>query len=212
MSEKIKVEEVAYHRNGSAGIGFYVVRFTYGRQPNRRDMVGIVFPDRRAVAVLAVARLADGMIGGTSSTEDKHNAWDGPEFEHPLREAVLNYEQGRALSLPDAVEIRETRYGKHACVPHYHRDGGLILNVPDGECVICGKKVEEQRALDAIEEIVEGGGQGSMNLDAAIDHLSKTVDALGRSPLVHEAEALLRRLRGVMGEAIKRYTKRPEET
>ncbi len=128
---KIKIVDVRSHRNGSAGTGFHVVRFD---EVDRR-LVGVVFPERRSVAVLDL----DVLLGGA----DPHGCdgkKDGPYYEDELRQAVLRYEIERAGSTLSGSEWRNLLFGVHLC--RTAKAGGLILDVPDGVCVVCGEANE----------------------------------------------------------------------
>lgn len=78
----ITVQEIAYHRNGIAGEGFHVVRFTHARQ----RMLAIVFATPGQCAVLDATLLADNCISMASG-----NAWRGDMFEPALRQAITRY-------------------------------------------------------------------------------------------------------------------------
>lgn len=75
-----KIHEVAYHRNGISGIGFHVIRF---RSAEGNEMVGVVFPETGAVAVLDIPMLAAGNIAFA-----RGNSWRGDHFEDELRNAI----------------------------------------------------------------------------------------------------------------------------
>lgn len=113
MSSKIeiRIEAVQFHRNGSAGNSFHVVRFRFGRGQTLKRMIAVVFAERRSVAVLR----EDGVAGGDAVTiGDK---WDGPEFEDAVRLGVLVFEQDRAGASLCAAEIRDLSFGRHVYVP-----------------------------------------------------------------------------------------------
>lgn len=85
--QRIHVEEVAYHRNGSGGAGFYVVAFRWDGRP----MVGILFPDFPAHLVSVFNR---DMLGQGIISNDR-NAWRGDQFETALWDAVERDRAGR---------------------------------------------------------------------------------------------------------------------
>jgi len=87
---RIKVQAVAYHRNGMCGEGFHVVTFKWCR----RDMVGVVFDGRGRVAVLDTAETSKGNIAMGAG-----NSWRADDFELELRAAVRKYEQGRRQTI-----------------------------------------------------------------------------------------------------------------
>lgn len=85
MRDKIKILEVAYHRNGVCGNGFSVVLFDFlaGGETSPRKMVGIVFEERGNCAVLDANETAKGNIAFANG-----NSWRGDHFEADLREAI----------------------------------------------------------------------------------------------------------------------------
>lgn len=92
---KLKIIEIASHRNGVAGAGFHVVKFSYktdwehnGIKPKRAEtFIAIVFEETGHVAVISIDRLPDISMA-------KDNAWRGDLFENDLRKAIAD-EQGR---------------------------------------------------------------------------------------------------------------------
>jgi len=89
----LRIEEVAYHRNGVAGIGFHAVAFTC---PEHGPMLATVFPGRGRVAVYHRGLLAKGLMGGSAADDDTRNAWRGDRYEDELRAAVRAWEKARA--------------------------------------------------------------------------------------------------------------------
>lgn len=88
------IQTVAHHRNGIAGVGFYVVAFT--AREERRKLVAIVFPDAAMhTAVLDPALAAQGNIAFGEG-----NSWRGDEFDLELRAAIEAWEQTRAPQPP----------------------------------------------------------------------------------------------------------------
>ena len=79
---KVKILEVAYHRNGVGGEGFYVVRF---EERTAGEMVGIIFAGEGQCAVLSVPKLTEGVIAFLK------NSWRGDVFEPHLRRAITQY-------------------------------------------------------------------------------------------------------------------------
>jgi hypothetical protein len=95
-SLQIKVEEVAYHRNGMTGAPFYVVRFEDAREG---PMLGIVFAEydnegnprltsEPRVAVLQRDLLDEGQIGFGI------NSWRGDNYAQALIQAIQMYPLG----------------------------------------------------------------------------------------------------------------------
>jgi hypothetical protein len=100
---KLKILDIAHHRNGVAGTPFDVVLFKVLREPGTK--VGILFDDPGYCAILDVTMLAAGDIAFTS------NSWRGDEFEPSLRRAVEHVgENGQEAgmngdpSIPQRVE------------------------------------------------------------------------------------------------------------
>lgn len=82
---KIKVSQVAYHRNGVGGEGFYAIRFN---DPEQGDMVASVFDGEGRVAVYNIDLLkTDGVTFGV-------NSWRGDHYESALRKAIKEHEEG----------------------------------------------------------------------------------------------------------------------
>jgi hypothetical protein len=96
----IKIEEVAYHRNGVSGAGFYVVKFVDSEvaKPKTRlidklneiegaqgKMIGIVFDEPYHVAVFDRGLLAQDVIAFGA------NSFRGDHYEADLRKAVESY-------------------------------------------------------------------------------------------------------------------------
>ena len=79
---KLRIIDIAHHRNGVAGTPFDVVLFTERGRPTR-TMIGILFDDPGSCAVLDVAKLAAGDIAFGS------NSWRGDHYEPELRTAVI---------------------------------------------------------------------------------------------------------------------------
>ena len=79
---KVKVEDVAFHRNGIGGEPFAVVLFTNHDGKENREMLGIVFDAPGHVAVLDAELLFDGVI---AFGENSHR---GDVFEPQLRAMV----------------------------------------------------------------------------------------------------------------------------
>ena len=78
---KIDVQNVAHHRNGVGGAPFHTVLFTCADGP----MVGIVFAEQGAVAILNRDRLTENDIDFGS------NSWRGDLYEKPLRRAIREW-------------------------------------------------------------------------------------------------------------------------
>ena len=81
MMKKLSVTDIAHHRNGISGIGFYIVLFDYHK-------MAIIFPELGAVSVLDRDMLSLDMI------EFGQNSWRGDVYEHELREVIKAWEDG----------------------------------------------------------------------------------------------------------------------
>jgi hypothetical protein len=78
-----RIIDIDYHRNGICGAPFHVILFEdKGEEASRK--VGIVFDSPYHVAVLDIAKLADGNI------TFGHNSWRGDVFELELRAAITD--------------------------------------------------------------------------------------------------------------------------
>ena len=76
-----RIIDIDFHRNGISGAPFHVILFDdKGSEASRK--VGIVFDTPHHVAVLDVAKLAEGVI------TFGHNSWRGDVFELELRAAI----------------------------------------------------------------------------------------------------------------------------
>ena len=90
---KLKIVDIAHHRNGICGAPFHVAIFdedkgAHADDPGRK--VGIVFERPGHCAVLDIAKLATGDIAFGS------NSWRGDEYEPHLRRAIKRFNQSEA--------------------------------------------------------------------------------------------------------------------
>ena len=76
-----RIIDIDYHRNGISGAPFHVVLFD-DKGEEASCKVGIVFDSPHHVAVLDIAKLAEGVI------TFGHNSWRGDVFELELRAAI----------------------------------------------------------------------------------------------------------------------------
>lgn len=86
-----EVREIAFHRNGIDGTGFYVCLFTY-LEPGHQwlsSMLAIVFPEPGHCAVLSHDSLVCWDISFGS------NSYQGDLFEPELRRIIKEYEESR---------------------------------------------------------------------------------------------------------------------
>jgi len=79
---KIKVTDIAYHRNGVRGNGFFVVTFINKDGNRNMHMVATIFEGIGDIAVLNVDLLAEGNI------QFAENSWRGDNFEPELRSEI----------------------------------------------------------------------------------------------------------------------------
>ncbi len=93
---KLKIVDIAHHRNGICGAPFAVVLFE-NSGPEGSRKVGILFDEQYHCAVLEVARLAAGDIAFMS------NSWRGDHYEPHLRQAI---EALPSTELPE-IDIHE---------------------------------------------------------------------------------------------------------
>jgi hypothetical protein len=105
--DKIKVLEIAHHRNGISGEGFHVVRFKWD---GNASMVATVFEGAGRVAVLDAQKAADGDIAFAS------NSWRGDRAEPALRAAIAEWEKAREVHPLDA-RIAELDRMQASCNP-----------------------------------------------------------------------------------------------
>lgn len=81
----VEIQEVAYHRNGVCGVGFYAVRFLF--QPDgctaKENFLAIVFDSPGECAVIGLDRIATQGVAFA-----RGNSWRGDHFEGELREAI----------------------------------------------------------------------------------------------------------------------------
>jgi hypothetical protein len=89
MTMKLKIIDIASHRNGICGAPFHAVIFEdCGPEGSRK--VGIVFGEPHHCAVLDIVKLAAGDIAFGS------NSWRGDHYEASLRQAIGNASQNGA--------------------------------------------------------------------------------------------------------------------
>jgi hypothetical protein len=84
----IEVNDLAYHRNGIGGEGFYAIRFhAHNDDSTAQEMVATVFPEPGYVAVLDVELLYGGR-GTVGTVAFGANSWRGDVYEGALRKAI----------------------------------------------------------------------------------------------------------------------------
>jgi len=83
----LEIEEVAWHRNGISGVGFYAIRFLW--QPDdartKERFLGIVFDEPGHCSVIGIDRLSTQGVAFAGG-----NSWRGDRFEEDLRRAIEN--------------------------------------------------------------------------------------------------------------------------
>jgi hypothetical protein len=90
---KLKITDIARHRNGVHGAPFYVILFRDKGQEGSRK-IGVVFDEETYCAVFDVTKLATGDIAFGS------NSWRGDQYEPALRQAVTAFEQSNDRRQP----------------------------------------------------------------------------------------------------------------
>lgn len=82
---KLKIQEIAYHRNGVFGRGFYVVLFTAHGETDSEGhrFMGTLFEQEGQCAVIALDLVETCGVGFA-----KGNSWRGDHFEPELRKAI----------------------------------------------------------------------------------------------------------------------------
>lgn len=89
MNMIYKVNEIAYHRNGVNGNGFYAAKFTQRNGRQFQHMIAIVFEEKGNCAVF------DQSLLGLGNIKFSENSWRGDEYEPELREAIESWEEKR---------------------------------------------------------------------------------------------------------------------
>ena len=80
---KITVKQIAHHRNGVRGEGFYVVLFSWRDGKRVRNMMATVFGGKCRIAVLDVDETQKGNVAFAEG-----NSWRGDDFETEIRRAI----------------------------------------------------------------------------------------------------------------------------
>jgi hypothetical protein len=93
--ELFKLEQIAYHRNGITGCGFFVVTFTDRTDRPHQPMIAVVFntdyaDDGCLTAVLNREKTSAGAIASFG------NAYRGDYYDGWLREQIKTYEESRS--------------------------------------------------------------------------------------------------------------------
>ena len=86
---KLKIIDIACHRNGICGAPFEVVLFE-DQGPEGSRKAGILFEEPYHCAILDVAKLATGDIAFGS------NSWRGDKYEPHLRQAIASHDGRRS--------------------------------------------------------------------------------------------------------------------
>lgn len=90
-SPKIKVVSVHYQRNGSAGVGFYQIKFQMGRGGGKQEFLGWYVPKD-----LPDGGQAEPEIYGVTNLSNFAESQDGRFFLPALIDATRNYWDGPA--------------------------------------------------------------------------------------------------------------------
>lgn len=80
---KITVRQIAHHRNGVAGEGFYIVLFSWRDGRKLRSMMATVFDKPGHIAILDVNETQKGNVAFACG-----NSWRGDDFEADIRFAI----------------------------------------------------------------------------------------------------------------------------
>lgn len=91
MSNSIRVDEVAFHRNGVSGEGFHALLFREREGRHWRKFLASVFEGPGVLSVICLDLVAE---HGVASFE---NAWRGDHYEPHLRKAIAEYEEARRI-------------------------------------------------------------------------------------------------------------------
>jgi len=104
-TRQFKVIAIDNHRNGISGIPFHLVLFQLAEDEDvgKDVMLGIVFPEGGAVAVLSVNKLVTGDIRFAS------NSWRGDWFESGLRDLCKKYDDDRFTHYKPYDRDKETK-------------------------------------------------------------------------------------------------------
>ena len=78
VSYPVQILSIARHRNGTSGLPFHAVLFTFGEHM----LLATLFDERGACAVLEVDKAAGGNVAHDT------NGWRGDVFEPLLRHAI----------------------------------------------------------------------------------------------------------------------------
>jgi hypothetical protein len=83
MGPKIKIQEIAFHRNGVSGNSFHAVRFTVtsGGPNERGNFLATVFESEGDIAVINLDKIAELGVG-------HGNKWRGDYYETQIRTAI----------------------------------------------------------------------------------------------------------------------------
>ena len=86
---KLDIQEIAWHRNGISGLGFYTIRFRWNPEESTEmeNFLAIVFDEPGACAVIGLDRIATQGVAFAGG-----NSWRGDHFEGELRKAIENQE------------------------------------------------------------------------------------------------------------------------
>lgn len=77
----LKIQQIAYHRNGSMGLGFHAVLFTVKGKP-REKFLASVFEEPNAVSIIRLDLIEQhGVTFG-------ENSWRCEHYEDELRAAI----------------------------------------------------------------------------------------------------------------------------
>lgn len=88
---RLKVEQIAYHRNGVCGEPFHVVLF---RDGSGRGMVAIVLDEKATDGTVPIFVLDNKLLNQNEIRSD-YNAWRGDTYAPELYRAIAEWEAQR---------------------------------------------------------------------------------------------------------------------
>lgn len=106
---KLNIQEVAYHRNGVMGEGFYAVRFGWTPEDATSDeaFLGILFDQPGQCAIIGLDRVPTMGVAFA-----RGNSWRGDHFESELRAAIANNDSAGGVRIgPFCVPTDDSEKG-----------------------------------------------------------------------------------------------------
>lgn len=94
---QLVVEEIAYHRNGVSGNGFYVVKFA--EPAEERQMLAVIFAADEGLDFTGDCAVFDRKLLGRDIITFGENSWRGDHYETALRHVIAEWETQRFAAL-----------------------------------------------------------------------------------------------------------------